>query len=151
MDWKQKNKHGDLLSSYLHKSDKPKQFKAPPKTKKTRSRGGLITSVEHHHRHMQLPDHVHRTSAKMHTDREPDTSHAPNAPFFLSWQQHTSRRNPLLPSTSTPFLFLRRQWWTARFLQPPNAFTASVCQHAPSRSSQVEMRVQCGAMRASAP
>lgn len=52
-----------------------------------------------------------------------------------------SKRNPLLPSTSRPFLFPRRQWWTACFLQPLNALTTSVCKHVSSRAHH---RSRCG-------
>lgn len=52
-----------------------------------------------------------------------------------------SKRNPLLPSTSRPFLFPRRQWWTACFLQPVNALTTSVCKHVSSRAHH---RSRCG-------
>lgn len=49
---KTKLKHRNLLPSYLHK---PPPQNTHKKAQQTGSRGGLITSAEHHHCQMQLP------------------------------------------------------------------------------------------------
>lgn len=80
----------------------------------------------------------------MHTDVNPPITLAPCVVLFLN-VTYVTERKAHLPSTSRPFLFLRRQWWSARFLvRRETPCTASVSKRTYSRTHHRRRR-RCGA------